>query len=115
MTNDQVDDVVNFLRRLPQALGKEVEIGLGMPCHYDLETGIQICHQIEPYRPLFSWKSGGPVTMWNPCCVFGNNTRVPIAAGENIYTRYGFRPFLEKQALSIIQPDFTRRADCSKA
>jgi galactonate dehydratase len=33
---------------------------------------------------------------------------VSIAAGENIYTRYGFRPFLEKQALSIIQPDFTK-------
>jgi galactonate dehydratase len=33
---------------------------------------------------------------------------VPIAAGENIYTRFGFRPFLEKQALSIIQPDFTK-------
>jgi len=37
-----------------------------------------------------------------------NNTRVPIAAGENIYTRYGYRPFLEKQALSIAQPDFTK-------
>jgi L-alanine-DL-glutamate epimerase-like enolase superfamily enzyme len=34
--------------------------------------------------------------------------RVPIAAGENIYTRYGFRPFLEAQALSVIQPDMSK-------
>ena len=37
-----------------------------------------------------------------------NATRVPIAAGENIYSRYGFRPFLEKQALSVIQPDVSK-------
>ncbi len=37
-----------------------------------------------------------------------NATRVPIAAGENIYSRYGFRPFLEKEALSVIQPDVSK-------
>ena len=35
-------------------------------------------------------------------------TRVPIACGENVYTRYGFRPFIEKQAVSIIQPDMAK-------
>jgi galactonate dehydratase len=35
-------------------------------------------------------------------------SRIPIASGENIYTRYGFRPYLEKQALSIIQPDMSK-------
>jgi L-alanine-DL-glutamate epimerase-like enolase superfamily enzyme len=43
-----------------------------------------------------------------------NNTHVPIAAGENIYTRYGFRPYLEKEALSIIQPDFTKTGGLSE-
>jgi len=37
-----------------------------------------------------------------------NNSRVPIAAGENIYSRYGYRPFLEKEALSVIQPDVSK-------
>ena len=37
-----------------------------------------------------------------------DNTRVPLAAGENVYGRYGFRPYLEKQALSIIQPDMAK-------
>jgi L-alanine-DL-glutamate epimerase-like enolase superfamily enzyme len=37
-----------------------------------------------------------------------NATRVPIAAGENIYSRYGYRPFLEKEALSILQPDVSK-------
>jgi galactonate dehydratase len=37
-----------------------------------------------------------------------NNTHVPIAAGENIYSRFGYREFLEKEALSIIQPDMSK-------
>ena len=32
-------------------------------------------------------------------------SNVPIATGENLYARQGFRPFIEKQACEIIQPD----------
>jgi L-alanine-DL-glutamate epimerase-like enolase superfamily enzyme len=37
-----------------------------------------------------------------------NASRVPIAAGGNIYSRYGYRPFLEKEALGVIQPDVSK-------
>jgi galactonate dehydratase len=30
---------------------------------------------------------------------------MPIAAGERLYTRYGFREYIEKQAVDILQPD----------
>ena len=30
---------------------------------------------------------------------------MPVASGERIYTRWGYRPFFEKQALAVIQPD----------
>jgi L-alanine-DL-glutamate epimerase-like enolase superfamily enzyme len=30
---------------------------------------------------------------------------IPLAAGERIYSRWGFRPFFEDGSLSIIQPD----------
>src|SRR5690606_5933774 len=30
---------------------------------------------------------------------------VPIAAGERVYTRYGFRPLLELGAVDVVQPD----------
>src|SRR5205814_1667912 len=37
-----------------------------------------------------------------------SHTRIPIACGENVYSRFGFRQFLEKQAVSIIQPDMAK-------
>lgn len=33
------------------------------------------------------------------------NVDLPIAAGERLYTRYGFREYIEEQILDIIQPD----------
>lgn len=32
----------------------------------------------------------------------------PVAAGENVYTRYGFKQILAKNAVSIVQPDITK-------
>jgi galactonate dehydratase len=37
-----------------------------------------------------------------------SHTRVPIACGENVYGRFGFRQYLEKQACSLIQPDMAK-------
>jgi galactonate dehydratase len=107
MTNEQVDDTVNFFAGFRKELGLHTEIGLECHAHYDLEAGIQLCNLLEPYRPLWVEE---PTTSDNVESMvrIRENTRVPIAAGENIYTRFGFRPFLEKQALSIIQPDFTK-------
>ncbi len=35
-----------------------------------------------------------------------NKVNIPLAAGERIYSRWGFRPFLENRSLDVIQPDF---------
>jgi L-alanine-DL-glutamate epimerase-like enolase superfamily enzyme len=37
-----------------------------------------------------------------------NNLRMPIASGENEYTRYGFRKMIECGAASILMPDLQR-------
>ena len=34
-----------------------------------------------------------------------DNVAIPLAAGERIYWRWGYRPFLEDGSLSVIQPD----------
>jgi galactonate dehydratase len=107
MTNAQIDDVVNFFASFRKELGNAYEFALELHAHYDLETGLQVCNAVEPYRPLWV-EEPVPSDNVESMLRIRNNSRVPIAAGENIYTRYGFRPFLEKQALSIIQPDFSK-------
>jgi L-alanine-DL-glutamate epimerase-like enolase superfamily enzyme len=33
------------------------------------------------------------------------NLRIPIAAGERLYTRWGYRQYVEQQLVNMIQPD----------
>jgi galactonate dehydratase len=43
------------------------------------------------------------------------NTATPLATGERIFGRHGFRELLEKQAVRIIQPDLARTGGITEA
>lgn len=107
LTNRQIDNIARHVSEMREALGPE--FGLALECHarYDTESAIQIAKAVEPFRPMWLEE---PVSPDNPDAMakVRSHSRIPIAAGENVYTRYGFRPYLEKQALSIIQPDLTK-------
>jgi galactonate dehydratase len=83
-----------------EAVGRDYQLMLECQTRYDTESAIQLCHLLEPYR--LTWVED-PVPSDNAEAMAKIRlaVRVPIAAGENI-TRYGFRPFLEAQALSVI-------------
>jgi galactonate dehydratase len=107
LNNPQIDRIVRGVAEMRAALG--MDFGLSIECHarFDTESGIQVAKALEPYRPMWVEE---PVPSDNVASMLRirEATRVPIAAGENIYTRYGFRPYLESQALSIIQPDLAK-------
>lgn len=107
LNNAQLDDMVGFVEGFRQKLGKEYDIALECHARYDVETAIELCKLVEPYRLMWVEE---PITSDGVDAMVRvrNNTRVPIAAGENIYSRYGYREFLEKEALSIIQPDMSK-------
>lgn len=107
LTNRQVDEIVSFVASMRESLGPDV--GLALECHtrYDTESAIQIAKAVEPYRPMWL-EEPVPSDNAETMAAVRRATRIPIAAGENIYTRYGFREYLEKQAVSIIQPDMAK-------
>ncbi len=107
LNNVQLDDVVSFVDGFRQKLGKTYDIALECHARYDVETAIQLCRLLEPYRLMWV-EEPIPSDDVDAMVRIRNNTRVPIAAGENIYSRYGYREFFEKEALSIIQPDMSK-------
>jgi galactonate dehydratase len=107
LTNPQMDDVVALVASVREAMGRDYELMLECHTRYDTESAIQLCRLLEPYR--LTWvEEPIPSDNAEAMAKIRAATRVPIAAGENIYTRYGYRPFLEAQALSIIQPDMSK-------
>jgi galactonate dehydratase len=103
----QLDDVVNFVASMRQAVGPQFDLALECHARYDVETAIQLCRLLEPFRLIWV-EEPIPSDDVDAMVRVRNATRVPIAAGENIYSRYGYRPFLEKEALSVIQPDVSK-------
>jgi L-alanine-DL-glutamate epimerase-like enolase superfamily enzyme len=44
-----------------------------------------------------------------------HSTSTPIACGENLYMRWGYRELLDKEAVDIIQPDFQKVGGLAEA
>lgn len=107
LTSRQLDEVVEFMQALRKAVGPDIEIALECHTKYSTESAIQLARVVEPFRPMWLEE---PIPSDNPdaMALIRRSSRVPIACGENVYTRYGFRPFLEKQAVSVIQPDMLK-------
>ena len=84
--------------------GPDVDIILENHCMTDYNTALQIARIAEPYDILFLEEPIMPLNadLWPK---LASNTVIPLASGERIYTRWGFRPYLENGSLSVIQPD----------
>ena len=107
LSNAQIDDIVQHVSEMREAVG--ANFALAIECHsrFDTESAIQVAKAIERFRPIWLEEPVSPDNV-DAMAKVRSMSRVPIAAGENIYTRYGFEPYLEKQALSVIQPDMCK-------
>ena len=103
VTNDQIDELVDYVSKLREAVGA-TNMAIEMHTCYDVESAIQIAHAIERFKPAWIEE---PIHSDNADAMaeVRRATSVPVACGENVYTRFGFRPFFEKQAISVAQPD----------
>ena len=89
---------------LREAAGPEIDIGIDFHGSISPQTAKVLIKQLEPFQPMF---------IEEPCQVqnvdimadIAHGTHLPIAAGERIFTKWGFRELLEKKAVSIVQPD----------
>ena len=70
----------------------------------DTNTAIQLANYIEDLNIMYYEE---PVHPLNAVSMreIRENINIPIAAGERIYTRLGYRPFLENRSVNVIQPD----------
>jgi galactonate dehydratase len=107
VTNRQIDEIVAHVAGLREAIGPDLEIAIECHTMYNTESAIRIAKALEPFRPMWLEE---PIPPDNPdaMALIRRSTSIPIAGGENLYTRHGFRPFIEKQALGVIQPDMLK-------
>lgn len=67
---------------------------------------IRFARALEPYAPIFLEEACLPENV-DAMVRVARSTTIPLATGERLYTKWGFREVLEKQAVSILQPDLS--------
>lgn len=101
---DQLKMGVDRVAALRDAVGPNVDIIIEIHCYLGTSAAIQFGRAIEPYRIYFYEE---PIHAMNSdnMELIARSVQIPLAAGERLYTRWGFRPLFEKHALGVIQPD----------
>ena len=99
-----VDRAVSHFAALREAGGSEVDIAIDFHGAISPQTAKLLVHELAPYQPLFIEE---PVQCQNVDVLadIAHSTHIPIATGERLFTKWGFREVLEKRAASILQPD----------
>jgi galactonate dehydratase len=107
LTNRQIEDIGKHVASMREALGPD--FGIALECHtqFDTESALQVCKVVEPHRPLWV-EEPVPSDNVEAMAFIRAHSRVPIACGENVYTRFGARPYFEKQAISMFQLDMAK-------
>ncbi|MBK9171030.1 MAG: galactonate dehydratase [Bryobacterales bacterium] len=85
-------------------VGDEVDIGIDFHGAVSPATAKLLIKALEPYSPMFIEE---PCQAQNHDVMadIARSTHLPIATGERVFTKWGFREVLEKQAATILQPD----------
>jgi galactonate dehydratase len=66
---------------------------------------IQYGEVLRPFRPFFLEETCPPENVGGMAEVTRALPGIPIATGERLVTRWGFRELLERGACAVIQPD----------
>jgi galactonate dehydratase len=101
-----VDEAVARIAALREAVGREVDIGIDFHGRVSPAMAIQLARAFEPYHPMFIEEPCLPENV-DAMATIARSTSVPIATGERLFTKWGFREVLEKQAAAILQPDLS--------
>jgi galactonate dehydratase len=89
---------------LRKVMGNDVDIAIDFHGAISPATAKLLIKAIEPYQPMF---------VEEPCqaqnhdvmAEIARGTFLPIATGERVFTKWGFREVLEKKAAVVLQPD----------
>lgn len=99
-----IDAAVEDFGALRRAGGDEIDIAIDFHGAISPASAKLLIKQLAPLRPMFIEE---PVNCQNVQALadIAHSTEIPIAAGERIFTKWGFRELLELRAAAILQPD----------
>lgn len=102
------------IKAIREAVGDAIDIIVEAHALTDTASAIRFGKMIEEFR-ISAYEEPTMALNAGQLKEVKQNVNIPIAAGERIYTRWGFRPFFEEHIIDLIQPDLGTCGGLSEA
>ncbi|MEX0720091.1 MAG: galactonate dehydratase [Balneolaceae bacterium] len=102
----KIDAAIERLAAVREAIGDDIGIGVDFHGRVHKAMAKILVKEMEPYRPMFVEE---PVVPEHNEALkhIASHTTIPIATGERMYTRWGYKQLLIDGIVDIIQPDLS--------
>jgi galactonate dehydratase len=96
--------VVNRVEAVRKAVGSEIDLMVDMSAELTTDVAVRLGRQLETFDLYFLEEPVDPFDI-EALKKVSDRVNIPIAVGERLYARYGFRQVLENHAADVLQPD----------
>ncbi|MCR6669922.1 enolase C-terminal domain-like protein [Devosia ginsengisoli] len=100
-----VDWSIEAFRLLRTELGPEIELAFDAHTRTSVPDAVRLCRGVEPYRPMFIEGSVAGREPQMNLSAAAPAAAVPIAAGEQLGTKWQFRALIEEELIDYARID----------
>jgi galactonate dehydratase len=103
---DKIQDAAERLAAVREAVGPKVGVGIDFHGRVHKGTAKALIKALEPYNPMFIEEAVLSENI-EAFAELARLTTIPMATGERLYTRWGFKQLLTQGGIDILQPDLS--------
>jgi galactonate dehydratase len=103
-TAEYIDRQATRIQAMRDAIPTNVDLAVDFHGRVGPAMAIRLADALRDCRLLFIEEPVLPESV-DALVTVARSTTIPIATGERLFTRWGFREVLEKQAAAVLQPD----------
>lgn len=104
LTTEKIRLAYDRVKAIREACGPEIDIIVELHSFTDTNTSIQLGRELQDLNCFYYEEPAAPLNT-KLFTEIAREVKIPIASGERIYTRWGYRPFFENRSIHVIQPD----------
>jgi L-alanine-DL-glutamate epimerase-like enolase superfamily enzyme len=102
-----IADDAKRVKAVREAIGPDVKLMIDANCAYRYYQAVQLAERVQEYD-VFWFEEAVQPDDYEGFRKIAAATSIPLATGENEYTKHGFRDLISTQAIAILQPDARR-------
>ena len=104
--NEDLKRGIAIVEDIRRAVGDKMSVAIEGHARWDLPSATRIARALEPLDIMWLEEIMPPDNV-DAYVRLKSATKIPLCQSERVFTRFNFRPWLEKGAVDIVMPDFS--------